>query len=1036
MATWVVNVDFQEGAGWEDISGSVLLATFKRRRQIWNRLQPTVNTLDFQVKTEASALIAKFMVASKDILVAVTKDAAAYFTGMIQPSYTVNVGSRVSPFDISCVDNGYRIKRRILANINWTNYKVCDPANVSTSIVHQLMVAAGLATSDVYTSVGTVDKTIDRFVGVAGEADVWDLMAKILFDFGYVFFFRPDGKLDIFSFAQSSIITTDKFSSSASFNIVGGLEVQRNEQDYEAVRVTWSTHQTLVNALLFSDTTNGDALRKCNIEVASGAYWPTDANLRDIYADYNVDGYDLIATSAVVLSIEKDVAIEQDTFTDEIKRAKIKFHNSGAIPAFIRRFDIYGTAIVKDQYNVQTSITVSGTNKYLDIDSDYLYASADADLLCDAVAQYYYNADMRYGLRSRSEFEPGAFVYVEESQFLAINNLCVVQEVTDYELTGEHSYVLEGVAEYSAGTITSTGSTVPPTPYTRGNTLTIGASGYSGFADSYCDGTADQTEINAAISEVSSVYGGGTVRLVGGTFVVVAAIEMLDSVSLEIDPSATVEKNADDYAIECVGSSGTHKSNVAIRGSGTITRNAADENAKPLVYFEYVDDSAIDNVTVTGSYNDGIYMVNCDNVKLGGALTISSCAGTGLKTLQSVIIVAAGVTISACAIGCEMWSSISTNMIANGNCESTDEPMPLGETTPVLTKCSFARDSGQAYGGTYSYKITKTENGASYAICNLCDADDKADLHGLTAGKSYLWKLKVYLPSGIAVPGPTFSQFYSTNGANWAAVNSVQPLAIYDQWQEINNIISLPSTATGYMAYIYLSAAITLDEYIYIDDVSLYEFDETDSGCQLVNSSVADCTDVGISVINSQAIIQNNQVTGCTNQGIEVLAGYRNIVSGNRAYNNGSDTGIANDNQDNFYDAGIDTQNSENSWNYLPVTGEPSLGTPHARVTNVLNADPSDTNWHSLDMVALNAAAPGVKAVTINMAIRCGTNYRQMYVSNASGGSVYGRAASHASSYDVWSSGIVPVDSDGCIWYSVSNSDVTLATIDVTEYWM
>lgn len=133
-----------------------------------------------------------------------------------------------------------------------------------------------------------------------------------------------------------------------------------------------------------------------------------------------------------------------------------------------------------------------------------------------------------------------------------------------------------------------------------------------------------------------------------------------------------------------------------------------------------------------------------------------------------------------------------------------------------------------------------------------------------------------------------------------------------------------------------------------------------------------------------------------------------------------------------------DSSTAYNSLTYayrgLPVAGEPSLGTPHQRVTNVLSVDPVDTNWHSIDIIAAGYPA-GTKAVTINLAIRDVTNGRLLTVSNSSGGSVYAYATSEFNTADQWSNGLVPLDANGLIWYSVTNATVALATIDVTEYW-
>jgi hypothetical protein len=126
--------------------------------------------------------------------------------------------------------------------------------------------------------------------------------------------------------------------------------------------------------------------------------------------------------------------------------------------------------------------------------------------------------------------------------------------------------------------------------------VVVASSGYVGRADYFCDGTDDQTEINLAIAAVSTLTGGGFVKLVGDTFYVTAAIEMQSNVLLD-GGKCTIEKNCNDYAIEAVGTSGTHLSNIIVRDM-TVTRDTADTNAlKAGIYAEYVDDVVVEKVT-------------------------------------------------------------------------------------------------------------------------------------------------------------------------------------------------------------------------------------------------------------------------------------------------------------------------------------------------------------------------------------------------------------------------------------------------------
>jgi hypothetical protein len=144
-----------------------------------------------------------------------------------------------------------------------------------------------------------------------------------------------------------------------------------------------------------------------------------------------------------------------------------------------------------------------------------------------------------------------------------------------------------------------------------GRVVTVASSDHIGDADYYCDGTADQVEILAAIAYLVST-GGGTVRCVGGVFNTAAAIVLDDHITLEVSPGATIKKNGNFNAVECTGTSGTHKHDVGITGGGTITRDAADMNYNVhLIDCEYVDNVAISDCKLDSPFSHGLYAAYC-----------------------------------------------------------------------------------------------------------------------------------------------------------------------------------------------------------------------------------------------------------------------------------------------------------------------------------------------------------------------------------------------------------------------------------------
>jgi len=161
--------------------------------------------------------------------------------------------------------------------------------------------------------------------------------------------------------------------------------------------------------------------------------------------------------------------------------------------------------------------------------------------------------------------------------------------------------------------------------------IRVGSQYSTDKCDVYCDGTSDEDEINQAITILSTRYGGGIVHLTKGTFKIDGVITLMAGVVLEGEGNATIiEKNCNDYAIECDGGAGTEILNAGIRNL-EITRNAADTNDILLIYLDYADDFIVENVLMADAYTDGFQAINCDrlyvkNLKLeefgsGGAST-------------------------------------------------------------------------------------------------------------------------------------------------------------------------------------------------------------------------------------------------------------------------------------------------------------------------------------------------------------------------------------------------------------------------------
>lgn len=150
------------------------------------------------------------------------------------------------------------------------------------------------------------------------------------------------------------------------------------------------------------------------------------------------------------------------------------------------------------------------------------------------------------------------------------------------------------------------------------------------------------------------------------------------------------------------------------------------------------------------------------------------------------------------------------------------------------------------------------------------------------------------------------------------------------------------------------------------------------SGCEVSNNTfynfttpgTADC--IGIRVSADNVKIFGNKIEALdtadngTPRAIYIVSGNRNSVVSNYCYNNGSDTGIANTNNRNFYDAGTDTQTYSNSWQ-TPVAGEPSLGEKKRKRVRIISTTTISCSTSYSVSLATTSAPVGTKSVSLEV---------------------------------------------------------------------
>jgi len=266
---WVVQLDFDDGNGWIDITDYVLTETFVRDRSLWNELQPNINSLRFEM-IWSSAIVTPLLNTDNEVAVNVTKDGEDYFTGIVRTNWSFSVTTRPQSVRIECVDKGILLKEKKVKPVTpalWENYKIINNGDIDSSLLHQLLYSAGFTSDEINLTgngeiteyfidgyfVGnyfiedyfadaegeltTLGDTIDYFRYVESGRTYWDVISTLLYEFHHIFYFNESGQFCVFDWSPASIEIGDTLDNS---NMVGELSIKKLPEKYEAMQVKGS----------------------------------------------------------------------------------------------------------------------------------------------------------------------------------------------------------------------------------------------------------------------------------------------------------------------------------------------------------------------------------------------------------------------------------------------------------------------------------------------------------------------------------------------------------------------------------------------------------------------------------------------------------------------------------------------------------------------------------------------------------------------------------------------------------------------------
>jgi parallel beta-helix repeat protein len=262
--------------------------------------------------------------------------------------------------------------------------------------------------------------------------------------------------------------------------------------------------------------------------------------------------------------------------------------------------------------------------------------------------------------------------------------------------------------------------------------------------DYLCDGTADQVEINAAITALPAT--GGEIVILDGTYNITSKINVTkNNVSIRGNGNATILKRmfnstSAEGVITLTGRSGCKIANLQVDGNkasytndysrgiylssssnNTITGNTYNNN----IYGMYIE-SSNNNNTVTGNTcnnnTHGIYLSSSSNNTITGN-TCNNNTSNGISLLSSSNNTVTGNTCNNNSNGMYIESS-NNNTVVGNTCNNNDRGMYIessNNNTVVGNTC--IRGTGQAgdYISTqYPIRLVGTSNNYNLISNNNC----------------------------------------------------------------------------------------------------------------------------------------------------------------------------------------------------------------------------------------------------------------------------------------------------------------------------
>lgn len=464
MSTWSVIITISGTP--TDLTSRVEVPSIVRTTRLHSEMHANVNRLDLRAQFDSTLWAA--LVGASEISISVTKDGAAYFTGVLSPNFETEIADGRKYIAIIAEDYTLsKLGKTISAVTTYAGYAVSTPAATATSLLHAITTAAGVTLA---AGAPTISSIVPYVCILPDDKMTWgQLLDAILFEYGYVFYFLSDGTLALAQTVNTGTITTTN-TFSVGTNIRDRITAKKSPEKYDDIRINFKSVELQSGLTVFEDTSGGDASYPCRITLNAAGdadgkdYYPPNSGTVEVFSEWrNPDGKEIwiVTTAALHCYVPADVTLSR-SLTNYFRRCSFAYHNAAGATREIHRIKVGGVAYVITARNVARS-SITGGKALLEHDAKYLFDKTLAENLAKRINQYYAYSDFSYELKSKDDFSVGEYVQLTDSSYSGISQKCRIIGKIDSGANDVISYYLEAVANYASITITTESVIAPVT---------------------------------------------------------------------------------------------------------------------------------------------------------------------------------------------------------------------------------------------------------------------------------------------------------------------------------------------------------------------------------------------------------------------------------------------------------------------------------------------------------------------------------------------------------------------------------------------